>query len=139
MCHNEETKHAAVNTLLRYIEQQHAMLYTNPHMDAPLSMCMQTAKKRHDLTKSMVHEFCLTVVGVEFQYYNIWSTRQDEHEDHLEYHHRQSSSSSSFITPSSSMSSLSSHSRSGSSQLIQALKRPRQVVEAFDFFAKKKK
>lgn len=40
MCHNEETKHAAVNTLLGYIEQQHAMLYTNPHMDAPLSMCM---------------------------------------------------------------------------------------------------
>ena len=181
---NDKTREAAVNTLLRFIEQQHAMLYTNPHMDAPLSMCMKTAKKRHELTKSMVHEFCKTVVGVEFTYYNVWD--QDDHshvgehsiqdtlgdynggmdnhkgaQEHIKYMSPSQYSSSFSLSsmasnnvmsrsPSNVQISLltghSSHTFSSSSSpsrpglhLIQALKRPRQVVEAFEFFARKKK
>lgn len=72
----DETRFAAVNVLLGYIEREHAMIYTNPLTDAPVFMSVsQTSKRRHELIKSMIHEFCRTLVGVEFNYY-----RQDPNE-----------------------------------------------------------
>jgi hypothetical protein len=66
----DETRFAAVNVLLGYIEREHAMIYTNPLTDAPVFMSVsQTSKRRHELIKSMIHEFCRTLVGVEFNYY----------------------------------------------------------------------
>ncbi|ORZ10155.1 RGS domain-containing protein [Absidia repens] len=66
----DETRFAAVNVLLGYIEREHAMIYTNPLTDAPVFMSVsQTTKRRHELIKSMLHEFCRTLVGVEFNYY----------------------------------------------------------------------
>ncbi|KAI8139308.1 hypothetical protein BJV82DRAFT_627952 [Fennellomyces sp. T-0311] len=142
------TREAAVNTLLRFIEQQHAILYTNPHTDAPLSMCMKTAKKRHELTKAMVHEFCKTVVGVEFTYYNVWDNEDEEDEEDIKYMSPSYSSTFSLsslatsnMSRASSMAQIAPNtttSRPGS-HLMQALKRPRQMVEAFEFFARKKK
>ncbi|CAO3589164.1 unnamed protein product [Absidia cylindrospora] len=66
----DETRFAAVNVLLGYVEREHAMIYTNPLTDAPVFMSVsQTSKRRHELIKSMIHEFCRTLVGVEFNYY----------------------------------------------------------------------
>lgn len=130
--YDAEIRDAAVNALLSYVEQQHAMLYTNPHTDAPLSMCHQTAKKRHELTKSMIHEFCRTVVGVEFNYYNIWSPDDDdEHEqlDELDIQMRGQ------LPPQRPSQEKAHHHRSPFSHV---LKRPR-PKEVFDFLVKKKK
>ncbi|KAF7727144.1 hypothetical protein EC973_008005 [Apophysomyces ossiformis] len=68
--YTNKVREAAVNQLLAYLEQQHAMIYTNPHTDSPVfGGVSQTTRKRQELVKSMIHEFCRTFLGVEFNYY----------------------------------------------------------------------
>ncbi|KAI8068316.1 hypothetical protein BC940DRAFT_299679 [Gongronella butleri] len=70
--YKEETRYAAVNVLLAYIEREHNMIYTNPLTDTPVFQSVsQTTRRRHELIKSMIHEFCRTLVGVEFSYYRL--------------------------------------------------------------------
>ncbi|KAG0163946.1 hypothetical protein DFQ28_010843 [Apophysomyces sp. BC1034] len=68
--YTNKIRDAAVNQLLGYLEQQHAMIYTNPHTDSPVyATVSQTTRRRQELVKSMIHEFCRTLLGVEFNYY----------------------------------------------------------------------
>lgn len=68
--YDEKARTAAVNRLLSYVEREHELLYTNPHTDSPVFQSIgQTTRRRHELIKSMIHEFCRTLVGVEFNYY----------------------------------------------------------------------
>ncbi|ORX43842.1 hypothetical protein DM01DRAFT_1312780 [Hesseltinella vesiculosa] len=70
--YKEETRYAAVNVLLAYIEREHNMIYKNPLTDTPVFQSVsQTTRRRHELIKSMIHEFCRTLVGVEFSYYRM--------------------------------------------------------------------
>ncbi|GAN02333.1 hypothetical protein MAM1_0020c01776 [Mucor ambiguus] len=64
--YNDEARAAAVNKLLAYVEQQHLKIYAN---DNPTAVFQSTTIRRHELIKSMIHEFCRTLVGVEFNYY----------------------------------------------------------------------
>lgn len=64
--YNDEARAAAVNKLLGYVEQQHQKIYGN---DNPTAVFQSTTIRRHELIKSMIHEFCRTLVGVEFNYY----------------------------------------------------------------------
>lgn len=64
--YNDEARAAAVNKLLAYVEQQHLKIYAN---DNPAAVFQSTTIRRHELIKSMIHEFCRTLVGVEFNYY----------------------------------------------------------------------
>ena len=70
--YNDASRRAAVNRLLGYIEQQHNKIYNSNN--TVLQSVSHTAKRRHELIKSMIHEFCRTLVGVEFNYY----TPEDE-------------------------------------------------------------
>ncbi|KAL0097501.1 hypothetical protein J3Q64DRAFT_1062875, partial [Phycomyces blakesleeanus] len=68
--YDNESRDLAVNKLITYIEDQHSLIYTDPHTDTPVFMSVcQTSRRRHELIKSMIHEFCRTLVGVEFNYY----------------------------------------------------------------------
>jgi hypothetical protein len=50
-----------------YIERQHKKIYGNGNLDNP-TVFQSTTMRRHELIKSMIHEFCRTLVGVEFNY-----------------------------------------------------------------------
>ncbi|KAI9015844.1 hypothetical protein CLU79DRAFT_820137 [Phycomyces nitens] len=68
--YDNESRDSAVKKLINYIEDQHSLIYTDPHTDTPVFMSVcQTSRRRHELIKSMIHEFCRTLVGVEFNYY----------------------------------------------------------------------
>ncbi|KAI8366039.1 RGS domain-containing protein [Radiomyces spectabilis] len=72
--YHRDTRHAAVQQLIMYLERQHAMIYTSPHTDSPVFMSVSQPKRRHELIKSMIHEFCRTLIGVEFSYYRSSSS-----------------------------------------------------------------
>ncbi|KAF7722885.1 hypothetical protein EC973_002605 [Apophysomyces ossiformis] len=63
--YDHSTRHAAVSELVSYIERQHAAVYTNQHANA----FSPSSAKRHERVKALVHEFCRSLVGVEFDYY----------------------------------------------------------------------
>jgi hypothetical protein len=67
--YDDKSRRAAVNRLLIYIEQQHAKIYNTDNNNSVFQSVSQTSKRRHELIKSMIHEFCRTLVGVEFNYY----------------------------------------------------------------------
>lgn len=67
--YNDKSRRAAVNRLLIYIEEQHTKIYNTDNNNAVYQSVSQTTKRRHELIKSMIHEFCRTLVGVEFNYY----------------------------------------------------------------------
>lgn len=69
--YDDKSRRAAVNRLLMYIEEQHAKIYnTGSSNNTMYQSVSQTTKRRHELIKSMIHEFCRTLVGVEFNYYS---------------------------------------------------------------------
>ncbi|KAG2171699.1 hypothetical protein INT43_008079 [Umbelopsis isabellina] len=65
--YDEVCRNKAVNFLLQYLERQHDILYTNPHTDQ-LS-ASNSSRRRYEVLKSMIHEFCRTLLNVEFNYY----------------------------------------------------------------------
>ncbi|KAK4516036.1 uncharacterized protein ATC70_010997 [Mucor velutinosus] len=76
--YNDEARAAAVNKLLAYVEQQHLKIYAN---DNPTAVFQSTTIRRHELIKSMIHEFCRTLVGVEFNYYTPDTSSSSIHEE----------------------------------------------------------
>ncbi|KAI8990236.1 hypothetical protein BDB01DRAFT_501064 [Pilobolus umbonatus] len=65
--YNDEQRVGAVNKLLLHIEHQQSHMDSNLH--TPLfSSLTHTTKRRHELIKSMVREFCVSFLGVEFSY-----------------------------------------------------------------------
>jgi len=66
--YDELCRNRAVNFLLQYLERQHDLLYTNPHTDAQMSVT-NSSRRRYEVLKSMIHEFCRTLLNVEFNYY----------------------------------------------------------------------
>ncbi|KAH8548055.1 hypothetical protein BGW37DRAFT_508041 [Umbelopsis sp. PMI_123] len=62
--YSTEARNTAVSLLLQYLEQQHNLLYTNPHITVPI-----TSRRRHELLKSMIHEFSRQLLDVQFSYY----------------------------------------------------------------------
>ncbi|KAG2187773.1 hypothetical protein INT44_005463 [Umbelopsis vinacea] len=66
--YDENCRNRAVNFLLQYLERQHDLLYTNPHTDAQMSVS-NSSRRRYEVLKSMIHEFCKTLLNVEFNYY----------------------------------------------------------------------
>ncbi|KAG2206016.1 hypothetical protein INT47_005334 [Mucor saturninus] len=74
--YDDKSRRAAVNRLLIYIEEQHTKIYNTESNNSMYQSVSQTTKRRHELIKSMIHEFCRTLVGVEFNYY----TPADEEE-----------------------------------------------------------
>jgi hypothetical protein len=66
--YDENCRNRAVNFLLQYLERQHDLLYTNPHTDGQMSVS-NSSRRRYEVLKSMIHEFCKTLLNVEFNYY----------------------------------------------------------------------
>lgn len=62
--YSTEARNIAVSLLLQYLERQHNLLYTNPHVTVP-----NTSRRRHELLKSMIHEFSRQLLDVQFSYY----------------------------------------------------------------------
>ncbi|KAI9277522.1 hypothetical protein BC943DRAFT_332716 [Umbelopsis sp. AD052] len=62
--YSTEARNIAVNLLLQYLERQHNLLYTNPHVTVP-----NTSRRRHELLKSMIHEFSRQLLDVQFSYH----------------------------------------------------------------------
>ncbi|GAA5812039.1 hypothetical protein MFLAVUS_005488 [Mucor flavus] len=64
--YNDKSRRAAVNRLLSHIEQQQTKIYNTESNNTAFQSISQTTRRRHELIKSMIHEFCRTLVGVEF-------------------------------------------------------------------------
>ncbi|CAM0141933.1 G-protein signaling regulator protein [Umbelopsis sp. WA50703] len=63
--YSTEARNTAVTLLLQYLERQHNLLYTNPHVSVP-----KTSRRRHELLMSMIHEFSRQLLDVQFAYYH---------------------------------------------------------------------
>ena len=68
-------RHDAVRQLLSYIERQHTLIYANVRAEGGgggnnttnFASISQTSRRRHELVKSMIHEFCRSMLGVEVE------------------------------------------------------------------------
>lgn len=58
--YDEKSRTAAVNFLMKYVQKEQDKIYSKP------DSFQNTTIRRHELIKSMIHEFCRTFVGVEF-------------------------------------------------------------------------
>lgn len=63
--YSTDARNTAVTLLLQYLERQHNLLYTNPHVNVP-----KTTRRRHELLMSMIHEFSRQLLDVQFAYYH---------------------------------------------------------------------
>ncbi|KAG2221764.1 hypothetical protein INT45_003404 [Circinella minor] len=65
------TRHDAVRQLLSYIERQHKLIYGSLRGEGVgttnFASTSQTSRRRHELVKSMIHEFCRSMLGVEVE------------------------------------------------------------------------
>ncbi|KAI9315071.1 RGS domain-containing protein [Dichotomocladium elegans] len=80
--YDETSRRAAPQLLLQYLEQQYAIIYTNPHTDqaALLSASHQSSRRRHELTRSMIQAFCRTKLDVQIEYSSSYEpSRTQEH------------------------------------------------------------
>ncbi|KAI8087645.1 uncharacterized protein B0P05DRAFT_569593 [Gilbertella persicaria] len=69
--YDEQARMAAVSKLVSYIESQQTKIYGTESMSNTTATAFQsTTIRRHELIKSMIHEFCRSLVGIEFNYYD---------------------------------------------------------------------
>lgn len=117
--YDTDTRNMAIETLMQYIDRQHDMIYTNPHTDAPVFASInQTSRKRHELIKFMIFEFCRTLMDVDP--YRIQQRRAQQQQQHQQQR----------LNSPSMKSSISSSPSVKSPKLL-----PKDI---FDFFGKKK-
>lgn len=62
--YSKDARNNAIHQLMSYIERQHILIYTNTDPSAATT----AARRRHELIRSMVHEFCRTILGVHIEY-----------------------------------------------------------------------
>ncbi|KAI7853124.1 hypothetical protein BDC45DRAFT_606705 [Circinella umbellata] len=69
--YDASTRHDAVRQLLSYIERQHKLIYGSIRGEGAgttnFASTSQTSRRRHELVKSMIHEFCRSMLGVEVE------------------------------------------------------------------------
>ncbi|KAI8367225.1 RGS domain-containing protein [Choanephora cucurbitarum] len=67
--YDDEARLAAVNKLMSYVEQQQNRVYNTEGSNSMTATAFQsTTIRRHELIKSMIHEFCRSLVGIEISY-----------------------------------------------------------------------